>query len=167
MEKVGFGGSCHWCTEAVFQSLNGVEKVEQGWISSFEPNDRFSEAVVVHFDPNQIDLSTLIAIHLHTHSCTADHSMRRKYRSAVYTHSEDQMTDANEVIASLAKEFEGKIITQVLPFQEFKLSQELGQAAHVQRERIVHWLAAQGRLHDVSTVETEIDEICRDTGRNG
>ncbi|WP_269200069.1 peptide-methionine (S)-S-oxide reductase [Pseudoalteromonas luteoviolacea] len=27
--KLGLGGSCYWCTEAIFRSLNGVEKVEQ------------------------------------------------------------------------------------------------------------------------------------------
>ena len=50
MKKIGFGGGCHWCTEAIFQALNGVESVEQGWISSLNPYDTFSEAVIVHFN---------------------------------------------------------------------------------------------------------------------
>jgi peptide-methionine (S)-S-oxide reductase len=36
INRIGFGGGCHWCTEAVFQSLIGVEKVEQGFIASDE-----------------------------------------------------------------------------------------------------------------------------------
>ena len=124
MEKVGLGGGCHWCTEAIFQSLIGVIKVEQGWISSVGVNDSFSEGVVVHFDPSHIDLSSLIAIHLHTHSCTADHSMRPKYRSAVYTYTEDQVTKVKEAITSLQKEFDEPVITEVLPFCKFKINQE-------------------------------------------
>lgn len=58
LKKIGFGGGCHWCTEAVFQSLKGVELVEQGWIASIEPYSSFSEGVVVHFNLEQIDLFT-------------------------------------------------------------------------------------------------------------
>lgn len=34
IQKIGLGGSCNWCTEAIFRSLKGVTKVKQGWISS-------------------------------------------------------------------------------------------------------------------------------------
>ena len=84
VETIGFGGSCHWCTEAIFQSLIGVETVQQGWISSKPPNETLSEAVLVSFNPNQISIEILIEVHLLTHSCTSEHSMRGKYRSAVY-----------------------------------------------------------------------------------
>lgn len=76
--KIGLGGSCHWCTEAIFQSLIGVLKVEQGWISSEKGNTSFSEAVIVYFDDSIMSLNTLIEIHLYTHSCTSNHSMREK-----------------------------------------------------------------------------------------
>ena len=76
-EKIGIGGSCHWCTEAIFQSLIGVEEVLQGWIHSDGEATTFSEAVVITFDTNLITLEALIEIHLHTHSCTAMHSMMK------------------------------------------------------------------------------------------
>ena len=124
IQKVGFGGSCHWCTEAIFQSLKGVAKVEQGWIGSDGPNSSFSEAVIVHFDRNIISLNALIAIHLHTHSCTSKHSMRAKYRSAIYTFFNEQMHSAKEALLELKTEFDDEIITEVLPFKGFKLNND-------------------------------------------
>jgi len=124
MEKVGFGGGCHWCTEAVFQSLIGVEKVEQGWISSISEHTSLSEAVIVHFNPIQIDLKILTAIHLYTHSCTAAHPMRAKYRSAVYTFTDTQKQRAVKILQDLQIDFSKPIITKVLPFAAFKENQE-------------------------------------------
>jgi len=89
LTKVAFGGGCYWCTEAVFQSLIGVEKVAQGFISSEGKNDSFSEAVIVYFN-EKITLKTLIEIHLHTHKSTKEHSMRTKYRSAIYYFTKEQ-----------------------------------------------------------------------------
>lgn len=124
LPKIGFGGGCHWCTEAVFQAVKGVEKVEQGWVSS-TGNDAFlSEAVLVHFNPTQVDLYHLIKIHLHTHSSTSSHSMRTKYRSAVYVFDKNQNRLAQKILDDFQKEFEGKLITRVLDFVEFKSNQE-------------------------------------------
>ncbi len=123
INKIGFGGGCHWCTEAVFQSLLGVKKVAQGWISS-EVNGSFSEAVLVHFDQEQIDLQTLIAIHLHTHSSTGNHALRVKYRSAVYIFTDEQSVLAKQILLALKNDFEQPIITKVLPFHTFKLNNE-------------------------------------------
>jgi len=124
MQKIGFGGSCHWCTEAIFRSLKGVGQVEQGWISSDDVNDEPSEAVVVHFDDQKIALQRLIQIHLHTHSCTADHSMRSKYRSAIYTFNEEQANAAKIALTGLQSDFGQPIITQILPFHSFRLNEE-------------------------------------------
>jgi peptide-methionine (S)-S-oxide reductase len=124
LTKIAFGGGCHWCTEAVFQSLKGVEKVDQGWISSTEKNNAFSEAVIVHFNVQQIDLKTLIEIHLLTHKSTSNHSMRKKYRSAVYYFSQDQKKEVFKLIEKIQSNFENKIITKTLGFKGFKPSTE-------------------------------------------
>jgi peptide-methionine (S)-S-oxide reductase len=124
MNKLGFGGGCHWCTEAVFQALKGVAKVEQGWIASNGMHTTFSEAVIVHFDPAVIDMATLTAIHLYTHSCTSQHPMRAKYRSAVYTFFDEQTVLINSALSELQADFDEPIITQVLPFKSFKENEE-------------------------------------------
>ena len=122
-EKIGFGGSCHWCTEAVFQSLKGVEKVEQGWISAEEAL-MYSEAVIVHYDPRVITLELLIEIHLHTHNSTSDHSMRRKYRSAVYVFNSEQKNQVNQILNKLQRDFKKPLVTRTYRFKDFKSSEE-------------------------------------------
>ena len=124
MQKIGFGGSCHWCTEAIFSSLRGVSSVEQGWISSSSENHQPSEAVIVHFKEEEITLKVLIAIHLHTHSCNAQHAMRSKYRSAVYSFTDKQKNNAEAAIRELQFDFALPIITKVLPLITFKLNKE-------------------------------------------
>lgn len=124
LEKAGFGGGCHWCTEAVFQSLRGVCKVEQGFISSVPPNETFSEAALVTFDPSEIRLTTLIEVHLHTHSSTRIHAFREKYRSAVYVCNEAQGKHAHRAISELQSGFGAPIITSVLDLRAFQASAE-------------------------------------------
>ncbi len=124
MDKIALGGGCHWYTEAVFQSLEGVEKVKQGFVASDGKNNTFSEAVIVHFDPERISLSDLIEIHLHTHASTSDHSMRTKYRSAIYTFLKVQESKAERILAKLQSEFGNQLITKVYAFKTFRPSDE-------------------------------------------
>jgi len=123
IDKIGFGGGCHWCTEAVFQSINGVVQVDQGWISASGAVE-FSEAVILHFNPLIITLKDLIEIHLYTHNSTSNHSMRSKYRSAVYAFSTKQHQESGQILRLLQKEFDDNLITKVYGFQDFKLSPE-------------------------------------------
>lgn len=123
MDKIGFGGGCHWCTEAIFQALNGVDHVEQGWIASTPPFETFSEGIIVHYNEN-INLDTLIEVHLLTHSSASAHSMRNKYRSAVYYFDKDDQTQAQSIISGLALKNNVNYITQTLPFGDFRLNTE-------------------------------------------
>ncbi len=120
---IGFGGGCHWCTEAVFNSLKGVKDVNQGWISALEAT-AFSEAVLLEYNPAQIPLEVLLRIHLSTHSSTSEHRLRNKYRSAVYTFSDPQRLEVEHLISVLQADFPRKIITQPLTFRDFRINTE-------------------------------------------
>ncbi|MBT1445362.1 peptide-methionine (S)-S-oxide reductase [Shewanella sp. JM162201] len=122
LAQLTLGGGCHWCTEAVFQSLAGVIKVEQGFAQSTPPYESWSEAVRVSFDPDKISEEQLIRVHLHTHAATKAHSMRGKYRSALYFHNERQQHSLNAALQLLAAEFCKPLITQILPLEGFKAS---------------------------------------------
>lgn len=120
VSKIGFGGGCHWCTEAVFLALKGVEKVEQGWVASENENSTFSEAVIVHFTSDISIITNLIEVHLLTHNSTSNHSMRKKYRSVVYSFTKEQHLKSEAILAKFQNDFTQKTITEVYPFMAFK-----------------------------------------------
>jgi peptide-methionine (S)-S-oxide reductase len=120
--RIGFGGGCHWCTEAIFESLRGVQRVQQGFACSHPPAEQYSEAVLVDFDNECLPLEILIDIHLRTHASTSVHAMRLKYRSAIYV-SDAAMTDSClAVLERLQDGFDRPLITEVLELVGFELS---------------------------------------------
>ncbi len=122
IRTLGFGGGCHWCTEAVFQNLRGVSSVAQGWIAADSPDDAFSEAVLVEFDDSAITPRELLEVHLDTHSSSSDHSMRGKYRSAVYISGAAEEVELTRALADISAKSGQQYITRILAFREFRAS---------------------------------------------
>ncbi len=122
--QIALGGGCHWCTEAVFQSLRGVGAVEQGFAMSEAPFDAWSEAVRVTYHPAVIGLRDLVEIHLRTHASTSDHSMRGKYRSALYACRPEDDGAMRKAFAAAAVTMDGEVVTRVLSLAAFKASDQ-------------------------------------------
>jgi peptide-methionine (S)-S-oxide reductase len=119
---LGFGGGCHWCTEAVFQAFRSVQAVEQGFIRSVPPDDSWSEAARVAFDPDVLPPSVLIEAHLLTHSATSNHTMRGKYRSAIYVPDGLDPAPIEAALDALRPAFDAPLVTRVLPLVALKPS---------------------------------------------
>lgn len=122
LSRIALGGGCHWCTEGVFVSLRGVARVEQGWVSSIPPNDAFSEAVIVHYNPAVITAEDLIAVHLETHAATKEHGLRHRYRSAIYGFTPEDEGKFSAILAKLANDITDPLVTKVYPYVAFKPS---------------------------------------------
>ena len=122
--SIGFGGGCHWCTEAVFQNFKGVQKVQQGYLSSNNKYTSFSEGIIVEYLAEKLPLKVLIHAHLLTHKSTSNHSRRETYRSAIYCYSNDQQKLVTTILNQLQLEFSKPIVTLVLPFKDFRESRE-------------------------------------------
>ena len=71
-----------------------------------------------------ISLPTLIAVHLHTHSSTSNHSKRAKYRSAIYFFNDKQALESRSTLTDSQKDFSEPLITDVLPFKVFNMNHE-------------------------------------------
>lgn len=135
-----FAGGCFWCTEAVFQRIEGVEEVISGFTGGTIKNPAYreiitgrtghAEAIQFTFDPEVVSYRDLLLIFFGTHDPTTlnrqQNDVGTQYRSAIFYHSSFQKEIAEEVIEMLTREgvFENKIVTQLLPAAEFYKAEE-------------------------------------------
>lgn len=111
LETATLGGGCFWCTEAVFLAVEGVESVESGYAGGQVVNPSYeqvcegdtghAEVVKVVFDPDVIGYREILEIFFATHDPTQlnrqGNDVGTQYRSAVFTHSDEQRRIALEV----------------------------------------------------------------------
>jgi len=132
-ETATFGGGCFWCTEAIFQRLNGVESVRSGYSGGkvSDPSYRevcggrtgHAEVIQVSYDPSKISYEDLLRIHLTTHNPTTLNQqgadMGTQYRSIILAHNGEQSKAAEMVIKEVQGSYSDPIVTEVAPFTVF------------------------------------------------
>lgn len=130
-----FGGGCFWCTEAVFQALNGVELVLPGYMGGEKPNPTYFEicngdtghveVVQINYDASVISFEELLLVFFKTHNPTTmnrqGNDVGTQYRSVVFYENDEQKQQAESVIQKLEEEkvFDKPIITAVEPASAF------------------------------------------------
>lgn len=134
-EQVVLAAGCFWCTEAVFQRLEGVSEVIPGYTGGTIKNPAYreictgrtghAEGVRVQYDPSVISISALLEIFFATHDPTTlnrqANDVGTQYRSAIFYTSDVQKEAAHRMISLLEKEkvFENPIVTEVTPLDVF------------------------------------------------
>lgn len=135
MELATLGNGCFWCTEAIFQNLKGVNKVESGYSGGHVENPTYedvcagttghAEVIQLEYDEQVISFDEILEVFFATHDPTTinrqGNDVGTQYRSAIFYHNENQKQIANKTIA-IANEsgaWEKKIVTQVVSFVVF------------------------------------------------
>lgn len=134
-EIATLAGGCFWCLEAVFDELQGVEKVESGYVGGHIKNPTYrevctgttghAEVVQITFDPQAITFRDLLKVFFTIHDPTTLNrqgaDVGTQYRSAIFYHTPEQKAVADEVIAELTadKVWDDPIVTEVTPLDEF------------------------------------------------
>ena len=138
-----FGGGCFWCTEAVFQKLNGVNSVVSGYADGHIENPSYeqictgqsghAEVFQIDFDPELISFAELLEIFFNFHDPTtlnqqgADRGTQ--YRSTILCHNEEQMIQAKNYISELnqSKQWLNPIVTDVKLLDVFYAAEDYHQ----------------------------------------
>lgn len=135
LELITLGGGCFWCTEAVFQRLEGVEKVVSGYAGGIVENPTYrqictgttghAEVIEVYFDPKKISLESILEVFWATHDPTTLNrqgaDVGPQYRSAIFFNDEKQEAIATRMKKELDRSgvFDRPIVTEITPFSNF------------------------------------------------
>ncbi|PEN14613.1 peptide-methionine (S)-S-oxide reductase [Longibacter salinarum] len=135
MEKATLGGGCFWCLEAVYDSVDGIDKVVSGYAGGDTPNPTYravcsgrtghAEVVQITYDPEIISYRDLVEIFFTIHNPTTKDrqgaDVGPQYRSIILYHDQEQKQVAELVIDALEEEsvFSDPIVTELEPLDTF------------------------------------------------
>ncbi|MDC8771399.1 peptide-methionine (S)-S-oxide reductase MsrA [Roseateles albus] len=133
LSRITLGGGCFWCTEAVFERVKGVHRVESGYCNghvqqpSYEQicsgNTGHAEVVRLDFDPAEVSLTELLEVFFAIHDPTTLNrqgaDIGSQYRSGIYTHGGEQEAIAREVLAEAQVAHQGRVVTELQPERNY------------------------------------------------
>lgn len=134
-QEATFGAGCFWCTEAVFQRLQGVKKIEPGFTGGDTKNPTYKQVCsgttghveVSHivFDPAIISYDQLLNVFWHTHNPTTLNrqgaDVGTQYRSVIFYHTEEQKkkAEASKKETDQSDLWPDPIVTAIEPLEFF------------------------------------------------
>ena len=133
LAKAYFASGCFWCVEAVYESVNGVTEVINGYAGGYTENPTYqlsntgrtghAEAVEVLYDPTIVSFSTLLEVYFGSQDVTQIDGQGpdngSQYRSIIFYQNQDQKDEIINKIKQLTKELNVNIAAEVYPFLKF------------------------------------------------
>ncbi|WP_295334999.1 bifunctional methionine sulfoxide reductase B/A protein [Flavobacterium sp.] len=138
-DTIVLGGGCYWCVEAVYEQLDGVEKVVSGFSGGKVENPSYeevctgttgaAEVIEITYDKAKTNLDEIFKVFFTVHDPTTLNrqgaDVGTQYRSVIFYKNEAQKKAAQSIIAELNKEvYNNKIVTTLEPFKAFYKAKE-------------------------------------------
>jgi methionine-S-sulfoxide reductase len=143
IDTITLGGGCFWCTEAVYERLKGVTKVESGYAGGSVKNPSYrevctgmtghAEVVQITFDRSKISLDEILKVFFTVHDPTTLNrqgaDVGTQYRSVIFYRNDYQRKIAAGIIDALNKEhvYPDPVVTQLDPFKAFYKAEDYHQ----------------------------------------
>lgn len=138
-----FGTGCFWCTEAVFQQLDGVLKATSGYSGGHVENPTYkqvctgetghAECLEIVYDPAKISYDELLEVFWQVHDPTTlnrqGNDVGTQYRSVIFYHNNEQKEKAEKYKAELDKSgaWNNPIVTEIVPAATFYKAEDYHQ----------------------------------------
>lgn len=143
LDKATFGAGCFWCIEAVFQRINGVEKVVSGYTGGKVKDPTYreicggrtghAEVAQITYDPSVVSFEELLEIFWSSHDPTTLNrqgaDVGTQYRSVIFYHNENQKRAAEAYKQKLeqSRVFDSPIVTEISPLSVFYTAEDYHQ----------------------------------------
>lgn len=143
LQKATFGMGCFWCTEALFQRLNGVTNVKSGYEGGNTPNPTYeeictgltnhAEVIEMEYDPAKISYDELLEVFWKSHDATTLNrqgaDVGTQYRSVIFYHSPEQKTISENYKNKLNKDnvFGKPVVTSIDKAETFYVAENYHQ----------------------------------------
>ena len=134
-EIATLAAGCFWASQAEYQKLKGVSRVQPGYAGGHTPSPTYddvctdetgyAESVQITFDPKVISYHDLITVFFGAHDPTTLNRQGpdsgTQYRSAIFYQTPEQKATALQVKADYQKSHPGMdpIVTQITPYTNF------------------------------------------------
>ncbi|MFT5919611.1 MAG: peptide-methionine (S)-S-oxide reductase [Granulosicoccus sp.] len=135
LDTATFGAGCFWCVEAIFQSIDGVEKVESGYTGGHTNNPTYkeicngntghAEVCQITYDPLRVTFDKLLEAFWASHDPTTMNrqgaDVGTQYRSVIYYHNDNQQQLAESYKNRLNAEraFGSPVITEISAIETY------------------------------------------------
>ena len=138
-----FGAGCFWGVEAVFAATPGVIDAQVGYMGGTTEKPTYqevcgedtghAEVCEVRYDPSKVTFGQLLTVFFENHDPTTPDrqgpDVGRQYRSAIFTHDQQQAEAAKAFIAAInaSSRLKRQIVTEVTPAATFWRAEEYHQ----------------------------------------
>ncbi len=143
LEKATFGSGCFWCSEAVFERVEGVKEVESGYAGGTVKNPTYeqvcsgttgsAEVIQINYDADIITYDELLEIFWKTHDPTTlnqqGNDVGTQYRSVIFYHNDEQKKKAEEYKKSLDESgaWNDPIVTEIALYNNYTKAEDYHQ----------------------------------------
>ena len=143
LEKATFGGGCFWCTEAIYERVEGVHTVVSGYAGGTVKNPTYkqvcdgntghAEVIQIGYDPKVVSYDELLEIFFKTHDPTTLNrqgaDVGTQYRTVIFYHNEEQKKKAEYYKTELDKSgaWDNPIVTEISPLNNFYSAEDYHQ----------------------------------------
>lgn len=137
-DTVTFGAGCFWGVEYVFERVPGVVNTEVGYTGGHTEDPTYrdvcshttghAEALRIGFDPSVVSFEQLLEVFWAMHDPTQVNrqgpDVGDQYRSAIFTHSDEQRRVALASRERAQERFDRPIATEIVPAGRFWRAEE-------------------------------------------